>query len=82
MNMAHATTPGISYAKKQPRSTFTSTFHCRAYSNEEIVEQFWQGVTPRTKVIYMSQITSPTALRLPVKEICQRASQAGNFDNH
>ena len=48
-----------------------------AHSKEEIVEQFWQGVTPRTKVIYMSQITSPTALRLPVKEICQRARQAG-----
>ena len=47
------------------------------HSKEEIVEQFWQGVTPCTKIIYMSQITSPTALRLPVKEICQRASQAG-----
>ena len=48
-----------------------------AQSKEEIIEQFWQGVTPRTKVIYMSQITSSTALRLPVKEICKRASQAG-----
>ena len=46
-------------------------------SREELVEQFWQGVTPRTKVIYISQITSSTALRLPVQEICQRASQAG-----
>jgi len=46
-------------------------------SKEEIVEQFWQGVTPRTKVIYMSQITSSTALRLPVEEICQKASEAG-----
>lgn len=46
-------------------------------SREEIVEQFWQGVTPQTKAIYISQITSSTALRLPVQEICQRASQAG-----
>lgn len=43
----------------------------------ETVDQFWQGVTPRTKVIYLSHITSPTALRLPVEQICQRARQAG-----
>jgi isopenicillin-N epimerase len=46
-------------------------------SKEEIIEQFWQGVTPQTKVIYLSQITSATALRLPVEEICRRARQAG-----
>lgn len=46
-------------------------------SEEEIVEQFWQGVTLRTKVIYLSHITSPTALRLPVEQICQRARSAG-----
>ena len=47
------------------------------HSKEEIVEQFWSGVTPQTKVIYLSHITSPTALRLPVELICQRAKQAG-----
>lgn len=46
-------------------------------SEEEIIEQFWQGVTPWTKVIYLSHITSSTALRLPVEEICRRAHQAG-----
>jgi len=46
-------------------------------SEDEIIEQFWQGVTLRTKVIYLSHITSPTALRLPVEQICQRARQAG-----
>ena len=46
-------------------------------SNEPIIELFWQGVTARTKVIYLSHITSPTALRLPVEEICQRARGAG-----
>jgi len=46
-------------------------------SEEDIVEQFWKGVTPRTKVIYLSHITSSTALRLPVGEICRRARQAG-----
>jgi isopenicillin-N epimerase len=46
-------------------------------SGEEIVDQFWSGVTPRTRVIYLSHITSPTALRLPVEKICQRAKRAG-----
>jgi isopenicillin-N epimerase len=46
-------------------------------SENEIVEQFWAGVTTQTKVIYLSHITSPTALRLPVEVICQRARAAG-----
>jgi isopenicillin-N epimerase len=44
---------------------------------EAFIEAFWQGVTPRTRVIYMSHITSPTALILPVEEICRRAREAG-----
>jgi isopenicillin-N epimerase len=46
-------------------------------SSEEILELFWKGVTAQTKVIYLSHITSPTALRLPVEAICARARQAG-----
>jgi isopenicillin-N epimerase len=46
-------------------------------SPEEALERFWQGVTPRTRLIYLSHITSPTALRFPVEAICQRAHQAG-----
>ena len=47
------------------------------HSKEEIVNRFWLGVTPQTKAIYLSHITSPTALRLPVEQICKRAKQAG-----
>ncbi len=46
-------------------------------SPDEIVEQLWQGVSAETRVIFLSHITSATALRLPIEAICQRAREAG-----
>lgn len=46
-------------------------------SAEEIVEQLWQGVSERTRVIFLSHITSMTALRFPVAAVCARARAAG-----
>ena len=43
----------------------------------DVVEQIWSGVDDRTKVISLSHITSPSALILPVAEICRRARNAG-----
>ena len=42
-----------------------------------VVEQIWTGVNERTKVISVSHVTSPSALILPVAEICRRAREAG-----
>ena len=42
------------------------------YSEDEIFDLIWTGITSQTRVIYLSHITSPTALRLPVERICQK----------
>ncbi len=46
-------------------------------SKEQLMDDFWKGLTPNTKVIFLGQITSATALILPVKEICDTAKEKG-----
>ena len=46
-------------------------------SAEEFLEQLWQGVTKRTRVIFLSHITSPTAIIFPVVEVCRHAREQG-----
>ncbi len=46
-------------------------------SREAFTDSFWSAVTPRTRVIFLSHITSPTAVIFPLDEIIQRARQAG-----
>jgi isopenicillin-N epimerase len=46
-------------------------------THDEFVDRFWAGVTERTRIIFLSHITSPTALIFPVAEICRRARAAG-----
>ncbi|MCL4560406.1 MAG: aminotransferase class V-fold PLP-dependent enzyme [Chloroflexi bacterium] len=60
---------GFCYINRSLPLPFTST--------EEFVSAFWEGVTPQTRVIYISHITSPTAIIFPVREICARARHEG-----
>ena len=46
-------------------------------TEESFVEDFWRGVNAHTRVIFISHITSPTAIIFPVKEIIRRAREVG-----
>ncbi len=60
---------GFKYVNQPIRVPLTSAL--------QAAEDLWMGVTPRTRVIFLSHITSPTAITLPVDEICRRARAAG-----
>ena len=48
-------------------------------SKHQFIEEFFKGVSDKTKAICISHITSATALIFPVKEICDIAKAKGLF---
>jgi len=46
-------------------------------TKEKFIADFFAGVTPNTKAIFISQITSSTGLIFPVKEVCEIAKSKG-----
>ncbi|MCC2629464.1 MAG: putative aminotransferase, partial [Thermomicrobiales bacterium] len=46
-------------------------------SADEVVKAIFAAVTPRTRAIFLSHVTSGTALRLPIEAVARRAREAG-----
>jgi len=46
-------------------------------SSEDVIGELWKGVTNRTRIIFLSHVTSPTALIFPIQEICKKAREQG-----
>lgn len=65
------------YCRQKGAKYIRQTIELPVVSKEAIIEQFWKGYSERTKAIFISHITSSTALILPVKEICEMAKERG-----
>ena len=46
-------------------------------TKEKFLDDFMRGVNKKTKIIFISHITSSTALEFPIKEICEMAKVKG-----
>jgi isopenicillin-N epimerase len=46
-------------------------------SQEQLAEAIWSQVTDRTKVLFISHITSPSGIIFPAEELCRRARERG-----
>lgn len=55
----------------------TATLPQPIVSREAVVEAIFAAVSPRTRMIVVSHVTSPTAVVLPVEEICRKAAASG-----
>jgi len=65
------------YCKKSKAKYVRQPVELPVRSKEAFIEQFWKGYSSKTKAIFISHITSSTALIFPVKEICEMAKEKG-----
>jgi isopenicillin-N epimerase len=65
------------YCEKKGATFVRRPIRLPIISKEDLITDFLAGITPRTKAVFLSHITSTTALILPVQEICAAARQRG-----
>ena len=65
------------YCKKSGAKYIRQNISLPVVSKEQILEEFWRGYTSKTKIVFLNQISSATALIFPVKEICGKARELG-----
>ncbi|AWI25537.1 aminotransferase class V-fold PLP-dependent enzyme [Flavobacterium pallidum] len=65
------------YCKKSGAKYVRQHISMPVVSKEEMIAEFWKGYNSNTKVIFLNQISSATALIFPVKEICDKAQELG-----
>lgn len=65
------------YCKKAGASYVRQVIPLPVQSKEQLVNAFCKGINSKTKLIFISHITSSTGLRLPVEEICAIAKEKG-----
>lgn len=65
------------YCKKSGAKYIRQNISLPVVSKEQILEEFWRGYTSKTKIVFLNQISSATALIFPVKEICDKARELG-----
>ena len=65
------------YCKKSGAKYIRQNISLPIVSKAQIIEEFWKGYNENTKVVFLNQMSSATALIFPVKEICDRAKALG-----
>ena len=65
------------YCKKSGVRYIRQNISLPIISKDQIIKEFWKGYNSNTKVIFLNQISSATALIFPVKEICDKAKELG-----
>lgn len=65
------------YCKKAGAKYVRQNITLPVTTKEKFIEEFFAGLSPKTKLIFISEITSTTALKFPAKEICEMAKQKG-----
>lgn len=65
------------YCKKSGAKYIRQNISIPIESKEQLLDDFWKGYSTKTKIVFINQISSATALIFPVKEICQKAKALG-----